>query len=338
MPREFVSIDVTGVKTLRLQADPNGDQSADWANWADAKFLSFVDLSALEALYNAHKDDTQGEYSDATWSKVESALGNAARILLDPTGKTQSEVDAAKTALKNAIDGLQEAVDWTALDAAIADAAAKNHPETYCKNELKTMQDALAAAEALRKNPDATRQQAADALASLTTATGALKPHTPGPEATEEQPQTYTECGYVLNPELSHQHVNHLTPVAEKTATCKETGNVAYWSCTCNKLFADENAATELTAADVVTEFDPTNHVGGTEVRNAKDAAYTEEGYTGDTYCLGCGTKIAEGHAIPKLTPAPIPVVTPERTREEPVQPERRFRREQVPVRRCSVR
>ena len=323
MPREFVSIDVTGVKTLRLQADPNGDQSADWANWADAKFLSFVDLSALEALYNAHKDDTQGEYSDATWSKVESALGNAARILLDPTGKTQSEVDAAKTALKNAIDGLQEAVDWTALDAAIADAAAKNHPETYCKNELKTMQDALAAAEALRKNPDATRQQAADALASLTTATGTLKPHTPGPEATEEQPQTCTVCGYIIALATGHiHHTTTLVPAVE--ATCVDKGHRAYYTCSgCSKLFADENATEELTEADVTPKTDPTNHVGGTEIRDAKDATYTEEGYTGDTYCLGCGNKIAEGHAIPKLTPAPAPVlpVIPSKPAQLPFNP-----------------
>ncbi len=30
------------------------------------------------------------------------------------------------------------------------------------------------------------------------------------------------------------------------------------------------------------------------EIRDAKDATYTEEGYTGDTYCLGCGAKIAK--------------------------------------------
>lgn len=37
-----------------------------------------------------------------------------------------------------------------------------------------------------------------------------------------------------------------------------------------------------------------------TEIRGAKDATCTEEGYTGDTYCLDCGTLVAEGEAIPK--------------------------------------
>lgn len=39
----------------------------------------------------------------------------------------------------------------------------------------------------------------------------------------------------------------------------------------------------------------PINHVGGTEIRGKKDATCMEEGYTGDTYCLGCGQKLKEG-------------------------------------------
>ncbi len=37
------------------------------------------------------------------------------------------------------------------------------------------------------------------------------------------------------------------------------------------------------------------------EIRDAKDATYTEEGYTGDVYCLDCGEMIAEGEVIPVL-------------------------------------
>ena len=36
-----------------------------------------------------------------------------------------------------------------------------------------------------------------------------------------------------------------------------------------------------------------------TEVRNAKDATCTEEGYTGDTYCTDCGTLLTKGEVIP---------------------------------------
>ncbi|PWM14298.1 MAG: hypothetical protein DBX57_05320 [Clostridia bacterium] len=148
--------------------------------------------------------------------------------------------------------------------------------------------------------------------------------HTPGPAATEEQPQTCTECGYELNPELGHQHKLHLTPVAEKAATCKEAGNIAYWCCKCGNLFKDADATVSVTAEQVITPKDLTNHVGGTEVRNAKDATYTEEGYTGDTYCLGCNTKLTSGTVIPKLMPAPTPVipVTPSEPAKNPFNPD----------------
>ncbi len=45
---------------------------------------------------------------------------------------------------------------------------------------------------------------------------------------------------------------------------------------------------------------DATNHTGETEVRNKKDATATEDGYTGDTYCKGCGEKLSTGKVIEK--------------------------------------
>lgn len=48
---------------------------------------------------------------------------------------------------------------------------------------------------------------------------------------------------------------------------------------------------------DIATD----NHDGETEVRNAVPATEDSEGYTGDTYCLGCGEKIADGKVTVKL-------------------------------------
>ncbi len=48
---------------------------------------------------------------------------------------------------------------------------------------------------------------------------------------------------------------------------------------------------------------DMTNHDGGTEVRGEKKPSGTEPGYTGDTYCLGCGTVITKGHAYYNACP-----------------------------------
>lgn len=45
-------------------------------------------------------------------------------------------------------------------------------------------------------------------------------------------------------------------------------------------------------------ERNGTNHVGGTEIRGAKSQNCTEDGYTGDTYCKGCGEKLSSGTVI----------------------------------------
>ena len=76
--------------------------------------------------------------------------------------------------------------------------------------------------------------------------------HTPGAEATETTDQTCTECGYVIVRAFGHICANHLTPVEAKNATCTEDGNDAYYSCTCNKLYADATASVEITDPDSV--------------------------------------------------------------------------------------
>ena len=74
-------------------------------------------------------------------------------------------------------------------------------------------------------------------------------------------------------------------------------GNIEYWICTvCGAKFSDEAAISEI--KDVLI---PAEHTGDTEIRDAVAATETAEGYTGDTYCLACGEKIAEGTTIPKL-------------------------------------
>ncbi len=53
----------------------------------------------------------------------------------------------------------------------------------------------------------------------------------------------------------------------------------------CGQLYGEKNAA---------------NHTGGTEIRNKTDATCAKPGYTGDTYCLGCGELIQAGSATGK--------------------------------------
>lgn len=49
-------------------------------------------------------------------------------------------------------------------------------------------------------------------------------------------------------------------------------------------------------------ELDKTNHVSETVLKNQKSATCTEEGYTGDTVCAGCGEMLETGTRIAKLS------------------------------------
>ena len=59
----------------------------------------------------------------------------------------------------------------------------------------------------------------------------------------------------------------------------------------------DAAAGTTINYLDGVWGGKPCSHEN-TEIRNAKDATCTEDGYSGDTYCKDCGEKIADGGKI----------------------------------------
>ena len=66
--------------------------------------------------------------------------------------------------------------------------------------------------------------------------------HNSGPEATEDTPQTCTECGYVLAPATGHLCVSHLEEVDKVDPTCTETGKKEHYKCSCGKLYWDDDA------------------------------------------------------------------------------------------------
>ncbi|MBQ9145333.1 MAG: hypothetical protein IJX70_02550, partial [Clostridia bacterium] len=80
-------------------------------------------------------------------------------------------------------------------------------------------------------------------------------------------------------------------------ATCSSEGVVAHKDCTlCGKHFDENNQE----IANVVVDKNPDNH-GETEVRGKVDATCATPGYTGDTYCIACNTKIADGEEVAAL-------------------------------------
>lgn len=95
-----------------------------------------------------------------------------------------------------------------------------------------------------------------------------------------------TRCGGTKTeeiPKTKHNYEEHV----ETPATCTSRG-VSYYVC--------KNCG--LTTSKKQTPA--TGHIH-TEVRNKKDATYTDDGYTGDTYCKDCGKKLETGTMIPKL-------------------------------------
>lgn len=127
--------------------------------------------------------------------------------------------------------------------------------------------------------------------------------HTPGPAATEDAPQLCTVCSYELAPALEHTHVwgawisngdgTH-TRTCAKDSSHTETNACSGGIATC------QNSAICAVCNTAYGAKDMTNHTGGTEVRDSVEATTSTEGYTGDTYCKGCDTKLADGKTIPK--------------------------------------
>ena len=83
-----------------------------------------------------------------------------------------------------------------------------------------------------------------------------------------------------------------------KETTCIEDGNIQYWYCdACGKYFSDETLTEEITKEETVVKA--TGH-GETELKNAKEATCTVEGYTGDKVCKVCGLVVEKGKVTAK--------------------------------------
>ncbi len=88
-------------------------------------------------------------------------------------------------------------------------------------------------------------------------------------------------------------HEAELVYVEAVAATCTETGTAAHYNCAaCGGNYSDDKGANALESIE--TPVDENNHVN-TVVRDAVKPSEGQDGYTGDTYCLDCGKKIAEG-------------------------------------------
>ena len=121
-------------------------------------------------------------------------------------------------------------------------------------------------------------------------------------------------------------HIHKYTTAVTKEPTCTKTGEMTY-TCSCGDSCTETIPATgkhtwnsgKITTAATCKAIgaktftctvcsatktekiakDANNHVDGTEVKNTVAATCGADGYTGDTYCRGCGEKLSTGTAIP---------------------------------------
>lgn len=100
----------------------------------------------------------------------------------------------------------------------------------------------------------------------------------------------WDECGnqsecYVTETSIKKEHKHEYMSEIKKEATCIEEGIMLY---TCK----DND--------DSYEEIIPATGHKNTEIRNAKEATCETEGYTGDSYCKDCNTKLSTGSTIEK--------------------------------------
>ena len=98
--------------------------------------------------------------------------------------------------------------------------------------------------------------------------------------------QKWTCCGTILVAQEAHQWENGIC--AQCGYGCAHTGGTA----TCH------TKAVCTRCGNAYGEPDKSNHTGGTALGGDAPAACTENGYTGDVYCLGCGAVLTKGTAI----------------------------------------
>ena len=93
------------------------------------------------------------------------------------------------------------------------------------------------------------------------------------------------------NPEHTESYEAAVSNTVKVKATCSQMGTTEY-----KAVYGAYSSTKEM--QDI--PLDASNHAGGTEIRNAKEATCEEEGYTGDICCKCCGETLQRGTGIEK--------------------------------------
>jgi len=138
-----------------------------------------VTKTALNAKLAQAKAIKKGNYTDASWKALQTAIANAQAVANSSTA-TQAQVDAQVTALQKAIDELTEKVTKTALNAKLAQAKAIQ-TGNYTDDTWNALQTAIANAQAVANSSTATQAQVDAQVTALQNAIDGLRENTAPP-------------------------------------------------------------------------------------------------------------------------------------------------------------
>ena len=184
----FKSAGVAAVKAALADAPASGLKEADQSiidskaqalRDAVAQLIPREDNSALKSAYdalNAYTADAS-VYTPSSIAAFGSAKAQAlalAQTVLGNVDATASDISSAVTEIENTYKVLVEQADKTALKAAIEDAKSRDENQ-YTPSSWAEVESALANAESVNSDADATASQVAQATESLTTALSKLQ-------------------------------------------------------------------------------------------------------------------------------------------------------------------
>lgn len=163
-----------------VAANPNATQKeVNEANTAlinarkALKKLVETDYTKLNESIQSIESLKGAEYTTKTWNAMQDALQNAQKVIANEEA-TQTQVDAANTALKNAIGALVKLANFDQLKASIVKAKSLK-AEAYTADTWAKVDEALKNANTIAKNNNAAQADVDAASTALTTAINGLK-------------------------------------------------------------------------------------------------------------------------------------------------------------------
>lgn len=133
----------------------------------DALTPNALDKTALNAKLNEVSTLVEAEYTPTTWATFISAKNSA--VTASESATLQSQIDANLLRLSTAVNGLRKLADKTDLNAKIDEASALT-AEDYTEASWEILVEALAAANTVKANNDATASEVTKATDDLTDA------------------------------------------------------------------------------------------------------------------------------------------------------------------------